>query len=544
MVRQLQLVLSPYDAASDSMIRSIAAEELDVAQDRISGFKVKKKSVDARSRRIRINLSLEVFIDEPVQEIRMEWEPHDVSKAEPVIVIGAGPAGMFAALRLIELGKKPIILERGKDVRRRRRDLAAISKLHLVNPDSNYCFGEGGAGTYSDGKLYTRSNKRGNVQEILELFVAHGADENILSEAHPHIGTNKLPQIIIAMRENILKSGGEVHFDTRVTDFVVQNNEIVSVVARRDSGFRIEDSDANGSESGMRNPESGIVEFPAKHVLLATGHSARDIFELLHRKNILIEAKSFAMGVRAEHPQALIDSLQYHCSINEVQSMRDYLPAASYSLVHQAEGKGVYSFCMCPGGTIAPCATAQEEVVTNGWSPSKRNNPYANSGIVVAVDPHELKEYAHHGPFAGLRYQQDLEKMAWAAGGKTQTAPAQALEDFVNGKLSSSLPDCSYQPGVKPAPLHELLPASIGKRLQEGFKVFGQKMRGYLSNDALIVGVESRTSSPVRIPRDHEKLHHPQITNLYPCGEGAGYAGGIVSAAIDGRKCAEAISAK
>lgn len=546
MVRQVQLVLSPYDAASDSMIRSILAEELDVKQERISGFKVKKKSVDARSRRIRINLTIEVFIDEPVQEIKMVWEPHDVSKAESVIIIGAGPAGLFAALRLIELGKRPIILERGKDVRRRRRDLAAINKLHRVNPDSNYCFGEGGAGTYSDGKLYTRSNKRGNVQEILELFVAHGADENILSEAHPHIGTNKLPDIIVAMRENIIKCGGEVHFDTRVVDFIVKDNRIVSVVAEIQNS-KIQDSKMPGNFESLNSVaieslnSSREISFEANSVLLATGHSARDIFELLHRKNIRIEAKPFAMGVRAEHSQALIDSLQYHCRADEVESVRQYLPAASYALVHQVEGKGVYSFCMCPGGIIAPCATAQEEVVTNGWSPSKRNNPFANSGIVVAIDPQELSEYKQHGPFAGLRYQQDLEKMAWIAGGKTQTAPAQGLEDFVNGKLSSSLPDCSYQPGIKSAPLHELLPAAIGKRLQEGFKVFGQKMRGYLSNDAVIVGVESRTSSPIRIPRDQQKLHHPQITNLYPCGEGAGYAGGIVSAAIDGRKCAEAI---
>lgn len=550
MVRQLQLVLSPYDAASDSMIRTIAADELNVTPDRISGFKVKKKSVDARSRRIRVNLAIEVFIDEPVQKIKFEWTPRDVSKAEPVIVIGAGPAGLFAALRLIELGKKPIILERGKDVRRRRRDLAAISKLHLVNPDSNYCFGEGGAGTYSDGKLYTRSSKRGNVDEILQLFVAHGADENILSEAHPHIGTNKLPQIIIAMRENILKSGGEVHFDTRVVDFTIADNRITNVVALKSplAGEKVSGSSFNELNDPIKpinqEPETvREISFEAESVLLATGHSARDIFELLHRKNILIEAKPFAMGVRAEHPQALIDSLQYHCSVNEVESVREYLPAASYSLVHQVEGKGVYSFCMCPGGIIAPCATAPEEIVTNGWSPSKRNNPFANSGIVVAVDPNELKEYSQHGPLSGLRYQQDLEKMAWLAGGKTQTAPAQALEDFVKGKLSSSLPDCSYQPGVRSSPLHELLPAAIGKRLQEGFKVFGQKMRGYLSNDALIVGVESRTSSPIRIPRDQQKLHHPQITNLYPCGEGAGYAGGIVSAAIDGRKCAEAIVA-
>jgi uncharacterized FAD-dependent dehydrogenase len=545
MVRQLQLVLSPYDAASDSLVRGIAADELGIAQERISGFKVKKKSVDARSRRIRVNLSIEVFIDEPVQELKMVWEPHDVSKADPVIVIGAGPAGLFAALRLIELGKKPIILERGKDVRERRRDLAAINKLHLVNPDSNYCFGEGGAGTYSDGKLYTRSNKRGNVQEILELFVAHGADENILSEAHPHIGTNKLPDIIIAMRENILKSGGEVHFNTRVVDFELKDDKLTSITAIRNSKIRdskTDDSNADDIESSNLESSNERLSFEANHVLLATGHSSRDIFELLHAKNIAIEAKAFAMGVRAEHPQALIDSLQYHCSMNEVEATREYLPAASYSLVHQVDGKGVYSFCMCPGGIIAPCATAPGEVVTNGWSPSKRNNPYANSGIVVAVEPGELTQYAQHGPLAGLRYQQDLEKMAWVAGGKTQAAPAQALQDYVNGKLSSKLPDCSYQPGVTSAPLHELLPYTIGKRLQEGFKVFGQKMRGYLSNDALIVGVESRTSSPVRIPRDAEKLHHPQITNLYPCGEGAGYAGGIVSAAIDGRKCAEAIA--
>ncbi len=527
MVHQIQLVLSPKEAASDSIIRIAISQELSVDPIQISGYKIRKRSVDARSRRIKINLSLTVFIDEPVTEQKFHWEPRDVSNAESVIVIGAGPAGLFAALRLIELGKKPIVIERGKDVRRRRRDLAAINKQHIVNPDSNYCFGEGGAGTYSDGKLYTRSNKRGNVQEILELFVAHGADENILVEAHPHIGTNKLPHIIVAMRENILKSGGEVHFDTRVTDFVISNNKITAVITEKIS---------------ETVSTSVTQEFAANHVILATGHSARDIFELLQRRNILIEAKSFAMGVRAEHPQALIDSLQYHCGINEVPATREYLPAASYALVHQADGKGVYSFCMCPGGIIAPCATAPGEVVSNGWSPSRRNNPFANSGIVVAVDPSELKEYAQHGALAGLRYQQDLEKMAWIAGGKTQTAPAQALEDFVKGKLSSHLPDCSYQPGITSAPLHELLPAAIGKRLQEGFKAFGQKMRGYVTNDAVIVGVESRTSSPVRIPRDNEKLHHPQITNLYPCGEGAGYAGGIVSAAIDGRKCAEAIN--
>ncbi len=542
MIRQIQLVLSPYDAASDHVIKGMIAEELDIPFSQITGFKIRKKSIDARSRRIKVNLSIDVFVDEPVAETKFVWEPKDVSKKESVIIIGAGPAGIFAAMRLIDLGKKPIILERGKDVRSRRRDVANIHKLHLINPDSNYCFGEGGAGTFSDGKLYTRSNKRGNVQEILELFVAHGADENILSEAHPHIGTNKLPEIIIAMRENIITAGGEVHFETRVTDFVLKDNKITSVIARIDFDSAQSDNSPNGASlSDRAESRVGEREFEASNVLLATGHSARDIFELLHQKNILIEAKPFAMGVRAEHRQELIDSLQYHCTIEEVERTRQFLPASPYSLVHQADGKGVYSFCMCPGGIIAPCATAQEEVVTNGWSPSKRNNPFANSGIVVAIDPKELTEYQKHGPFAGLRYQQDLEKMAWIAGGKTQAAPAQGIEDFVKGKLSSKLPDCSYQPGTTSAPLHELLPASIGKRLQEGFKAFGAKMKGYVSNDALIVGVESRTSSPIRIPRDQEKLHHPQITNLFPCGEGAGYAGGIVSAAIDGRKCAEAI---
>jgi len=358
------------------------------------------------------------------------------------------------------------------------------------------------------------------------------------------------------MRENIIMSGGEVHFNTRVVDFVVENNSIKEVRALVDfdstprragaQSDKVVDSKVLSNRAPARRgveprADASEVSFNANSVILATGHSARDIFELLHAKNVLIESKAFAMGVRAEHPQALIDSLQYHCGLNDVEATREYLPAASYSLVHQVDGKGVYSFCMCPGGIIAPCATAPGEVVTNGWSPSKRNNPFANSGIVVSVDPNELTQYAQHGPLSGLRYQQDLEKMAWVAGGKTQAAPAQALQDFVNGKLSASLPDCSYQPGITSAPLHELLPYSIGKRLQEGFKAFGQKMRGYLSNDAVIVGVESRTSSPIRIPRDHEKLHHPQITNLYPCGEGAGYAGGIVSAAIDGRKCAEAI---
>lgn len=521
MIYSLTLALTPAQAFDVQQMRLRLCEELEIYDEQLQGIKIRKRSIDARGRTIKVHIQLEAFVDEPMPESNYKWEARDVSKGKSVLIIGCGPAGMFAALRLIELGLKPIILERGKDVQRRRRDIAALHKIHTVNPDSNYCFGEGGAGTYSDGKLFTRSGKRGDVNRILEIFVAHGADENILADAHPHIGTNKLPQIIIKMRENILACGGEIHFDTRVIDFEVSNNKINSVVTEH-------------------NCES--TSFSAENILLATGHSARDIFELLDRKKILIEAKPFAMGVRVEHPQALIDSLQYHCRIDEVPLRRKFLPAAPYSLVHQVDGKGVYSFCMCPGGIIAPCATGTEQVVTNGWSPSKRNNPFANSGMVVAVDPNELTEYKKFGAFSGLQYQKDLEKMAWIAGGKTQTGPAQALLDFVNGKFSNELPDCSYQPGVISAPLHELLPSAIGKRLQEGFKVFGEKMKGYLSNEAIIVGVESRTSSPIRIPRDREKLHHPQITNLFPCGEGAGYAGGIVSAAMDGERCAEAIA--
>lgn len=525
MKHELNLVVSPTDAADDLILKTIAAKQLSIKPSSISFLKILKRSIDARSRNIKINLRLEIYTDAslPLQtDYKINYP--DVHHQQPVIVIGAGPAGLFAALQLIETGLKPIVIERGKDVKNRRRDLAAINKEHLVNPHSNYCFGEGGAGTYSDGKLYTRSTKRGDITKVLEIFVAHGADENILIETHPHIGTNKLPKIIEAMRQTILDHGGEVHFQTHVTDILVKQNSVQGVVCKQ-------------LETGK------MTEFTADAVILATGHSARDIFELLHAKNILIEGKTFAMGVRVEHPQALIDSLQYHCTIKEVQKQRDYLPAASYSLVHQALGRGVYSFCMCPGGIIAPCATAPGEVVTNGWSPSKRNNPFANSGIVVTIEPEDYKKYHSFGPLAGLQYQKALEQMAWNAGGKTQAAPAQRLQDFVMNKFSSGLPEVSYQPGTTAAPLHELLPPEIGKRLQIGFAEFGKKMRGYLSNDAVIVGVESRTSSPVRIPRDADTLQHPQIKGLYPCGEGAGYAGGIVSAAIDGQKCANAITA-
>ena len=533
MKQELQLVVSPEEAANENRIKEIAAQQLHTNTTNISYIKILKRSIDARSRNIKINLKIEIFINEqPPSLPSYKINYQDVTNKVPVIVIGAGPAGLFGALQLMENGFKPIVIERGKTVKDRRRDLAAINKAQLVNPHSNYCFGEGGAGTYSDGKLYTRSTKRGDITKILETFVAHGADENILIEAHPHIGTNKLPKIIEAMRQTIINNGGEVHFNTHVIDLILKNDAIKGVICHQ-----------------LEN--NTTTEIIADSVLLATGHSARDIFELLHSKNILIEGKTFAMGVRVEHPQALIDSLQYHCTPNEVAHKREYLPASSYSLVHQAMGRGVYSFCMCPGGIIAPCATAPGEIVTNGWSPSKRNNPYANSGIVVTIEPEDYKKFSEHGPLAGLRYQQALEKMAWKAGGQTnekeslgQIAPAQRLQDFVNNKLSTTLPDASYQPGIRSAPLHELLPAEIGKRLQIGFQEFGKKMSGYLSNDAVIVGVESRTSSPIRITRDVTSLQHPKIKGLYPCGEGAGYAGGIMSAAMDGQRLAETIALK
>ncbi len=540
MKQELNLVLSPEEAADNEAIKRIAAHQTGIKPSEITFVKILKRSVDARSRNIKINLKINIYCNEEIPApVSYKIEYPDVTNKKPVLIIGAGPAGLFAALQLIEKGLKPIIIERGKDVKSRRRDLAAINKEHIVNPHSNYCFGEGGAGTYSDGKLYTRSTKRGDINKILETFVAHGADENILIEAHPHIGTNKLPKIIEAMRQTIIDNGGEVHFNTHLTDLIIKNNAVKGVICNQLSIANT--TEGHGFEPHCP-PSTTTTEFISDAVILATGHSARDIFELLHSKNILIEGKTFAMGVRVEHPQALIDSLQYHCTLNEVEFKREFLPAAPYSMVHQALGRGVYSFCMCPGGIIAPCATAPGEVVTNGWSPSKRNNPYANSGIVVTTESVDLKEYQQYGPLAGLRYQQALEKMAWNAGGQTQTAPGQRLMDFVNNKLSPTLPDVSYQPGIRSSPLHSLLPEAIGKRLQIGFQEFGKKMRGYLSNDAVIVGVESRTSSPVRIPRDTITLQHPQIKGLYPCGEGAGYAGGIVSAAIDGQKCAEAIS--
>jgi len=519
---KFQLQVSPEVAASENLLRDEIRLHLSLSiQDQIL-FKITRRSIDARGRKIRINLSLTVHVNESLPEEHFAMSYPDVRKAEKTChIIGAGPAGLFAALRCIEKGIRPILIERGKDVKLRRRDLAILNREHLVNPESNYCFGEGGAGTYSDGKLYTRSTKRGDIQKILQIFVLHGASPDILVDAHPHIGTNKLPQLIERMRLTILEHGGEVLFNTKLTDLVLKADRIVAIQLQR---------------------EGLAEEVPVQQVILATGHSARDIYELLHHKNIQLEAKPFALGVRAEHPQELIDSIQYHChSYEEVEQKRNFLPAASYSLVQQVKGKGVYSFCMCPGGIIAPCATAPGEIVTNGWSPSKRNNPFANSGIVVSLDEKDFQKYKAFGPLAGLKLQQEFEQRAWKLGGERQTAPAQRLLDFTKKKISSSLPDCSYQPGIVSTDLYQVLGQELGNTLSEGFKAFGKLMRGYLSNEAVIVGVESRTSTPVRIPRHPEKLHHEQIHNLFPCGEGAGYAGGIVSAAMDGERCADAL---
>jgi len=508
MPTRLELNITPEQAADVESMEIIVKNTF---SGEIGFIQKVKQSIDARRTPISIRLVVDVYLkgEKPETEIWRAQMPK-IPQQKSAVIVGFGPAGMFAALRLLEKGIKPIVIERGKPVKERRRDLAILNREGIINPESNYCFGEGGAGTYSDGKLYTRSKKRGDVRKVLEIFVAHGADQRILYEAHPHIGTNKLPQIVEAIRQTILDYGGIIHFNEKLTDIIIQDNAIKAV--QLNSG----------------------KEIATNEVILATGHSARDIFELLHKKHIAIEAKSFALGLRVEHPQSLVDSIQYHCKLRG-----EFLPAASYSLVEQANGRGVFSFCMCPGGIIAPAATASGEIVVNGWSPSKRNGKFANSGIVVSITPSDWQKYSHEGPLAAMQYQQEIEQLAYKSVAKKLKAPAQRLADFINKRESTNLPDCSYIPGIEAAILDDILPNEVSKALRIGLQEMGRKMKGFLSPEAVLVGVESRTSSPVKIPRDKDSFQHPDVKGLFPCGEGAGFAGGIVSAALDGMACAE-----
>lgn len=514
MSKIIQLQVTPEQAKDFVFLKGLIRSELDLKTDEFD-FVWRKRSIDARKKQIKINCSFEVYFnDESVTE-EVYFVLQDVSYKKEIGIVGAGPAGLFAALRAIELGFKPIIFERGKDVRSRRRDLAILNKEGIVNSESNYCFGEGGAGTYSDGKLYTRSKKRGDVLKALKWFVHFGADQDILVDAHPHIGTNKLPHVIVAMREAIIQAGGEVHFESKMTDIMINQNEVNGIVINNEKKYTFD------------------------KLILATGHSARDVFYLLNQKGVEVQAKPFALGVRVEHTQDLIDKIQYSGRLND-----EYLPPASYSLVTQVEGQGVYSFCMCPGGIIAPCATSDGEVVTNGWSPSKRNNPYSNSGIVVTVNPQDLPGYSKNDPFIALKFQKAVEQKCWEVAGRNQKVPAQCLKDFIEGKVSDSFPRSSYVPGLKSVDLNEVLPSFIAKRLRKAFIDFDKKMKGFLTNDAVLHAPESRTSSPVQIPRNSETMEHVTVKGIYPCAEGAGYAGGIISAAIDGMKAVDAIAKK
>jgi uncharacterized FAD-dependent dehydrogenase len=513
--RIIDLRVDPEVAHQPDEIKKALAKQIDIPFNNLSEFRILKRSIDARTKHIKYQLRIAYFLKE---EFANWSEPESKSyrnvsdKSPKGLIVGSGPAGLFAALKLLENGIKPIVIERGKDVRSRRRDLAKLNKEHIVNSESNYCFGEGGAGTYSDGKLYTRSGNKKTIKNILQIFVEHGASEDILIDAHPHIGTNKLPNIITAMRETIVKHGGEIHFNTKLTDFIIEDNQLLGVVV---------------------NNEQKIY---AEACILATGHSARDIFYLLNEKKIKIEFKPFAMGVRVEHPQSLIDQIQY-----KTPDRGEYLPPSAYSLVEQVDNKGVYSFCMCPGGIVAPCATAEGEVVTNGWSPSKRNNPYANSGIVVTIDDEVLTDFQQYGELRGLKFQESIEKKCWKLAGETQRVPAQRLQDFIKKRKSLHIPKNSYFPGTTSVEMDEIFPEAITNRLREGFKKFSKKMKGFDHPEAVILAPESRTSSPVRIPRDTGSLEHIGLKGLFPCGEGAGYAGGIVSAAIDGERCAMAV---
>lgn len=512
MENTVQIQVKPEQLGDEAFILKEANFKNKTKTEDFPFFYIRKRSIDARKGSVKYNLQVVLSKEEP--DLSLPIVDYGKVNGEHLVhIVGAGPAGLYAALEAIELGLTPIVYERGKDVRARRRDLAKINKEHIVNPESNYCFGEGGAGTYSDGKLYTRSKKRGNVLKVLELFVQFGAPYDILVNAQPHIGTNKLPKIITAMREQIIASGGEVHFDTKVTDFII-NNKIIT---------------------GLELNNSEIVD--VEHVILATGHSARDVFELLHKRGVKIKAKDFALGVRAEHPQELIDRIQYNGRVND-----EFLPPASYTLVTQVKDTGVYSFCNCPGGIVAPCATSPGEVVTNGWSPSKRNNPFANSGIVVEIAIDKLPNYSPEDPFVGLNFQKEVEQACWEAAGKTQAVPAQRMLDFVNGVVSKDLPKSSHLPGMVSVDLNKVLPKFVATSLREAFKDFGNKMKGYLTNEAVLMAPESRTSSPIAIPRNPETLQHIEISGLYPCAEGAGYAGGIASAAVDGLNCVQAVA--
>ena len=520
MIKHIRETVPPETAYSDDNLRQYLVRKYQFPDSLSTVVQLVKRSIDARRFPVKVNIEATIYVDEePVSLLTYRKNYRQVEKSKQVVIVGSGPAGMFAALRFLELGIKPVILERGKDVRARRRDLAAINRENIVNPDSNYCFGEGGAGTYSDGKLYTRSKKRGNIKRILEIFVAHNASAEILVESHPHIGTNKLPGVVTNIRDSIVSSGGEVHFNTRVNGLLIEDGELIGV------------KDQNGNK------------YRGEAVIIATGHSARDIYYLLHDNGVLLESKPYALGIRIEHPQQVIDSIQYHCN-----TRGEYLPAASYSLTAQVNYRkrsyGVFSFCMCPGGFIVPAATAPGEIVVNGMSPSRRDSKYANSGIVAAVEEEDILPFSKHGLFAGLELQRSVEQKAFEIAGKTQAAPAQRMMDFINGKISGSLPTTSYQPGVVPVQLSEVFPESITYRLKNGLKEFGRTMKGYLTNEAQVVGVESRTSSPVRIPRDPGTLEHVALQRLYPAGEGAGYAGGIASAAVDGERVAEKIAEK
>ena len=516
MIKEISIRILPQQAATENGIKDFLGREYALNKNEIQAVRILKRSIDARKRQVFINLTVRIYINEqPQDDLFTPISYGDVSDRQPVVVVGAGPAGLFAALRLIELGMRPIVLERGQDVHQRRKDIARISREHIVDNESNYCFGEGGAGAFSDGKLYTRSKKRGSVERILSILCQHGASPAILSDAHPHIGTDKLPLVIENIRHTILRSGGEVRFGTRVDELIFDNQKVI----------------------GVKSHDGNIFYGP---VILATGHSARDIYYYLHTHDIALEAKGFAVGVRLEHPQELIDRIQYH---NPAGRGR-YLPAAEYSFVTQVDGRGVYSFCMCPGGFVVPAASGQNQLVVNGMSPSNRGSRWANSGMVVEIRPEDLPGYETDDVLAGIKFQEEIERQCFVNGNCRQTAPAQRMTDFVHGKISADLPSSSYAPGVLSSPLHFWMPEFITRRLRQGFLHFGQISHGFLTREALMIGVETRTSSPVRIPRDNESLNHIGLEGLYPCGEGAGYAGGIVSAAIDGERCAEALAQK